>query len=71
MTRLFWLFILSVAAGLLLAAGGAAAAPQLLGLVASNGMPDQARLLGRRMQRLFRQLLHAAGPGIALAWLAL
>ncbi len=41
MSRQFWLFILSMAAGPLLAAGGAAAAPQLLGLVASNGMPTR------------------------------
>ena len=41
MSRQFWLFILSMAAGLLLATGGAAAAAQLLGLVASNGMPTR------------------------------
>lgn len=41
MIRLFWLFILSVAASLLLVTGGAAAAPQLLGLVASNDAPTR------------------------------
>lgn len=39
MIRTFWLFLVSIAASFLFAIAGAAAAPQLLGLVASNGAP--------------------------------
>jgi len=53
MIRTFWLFLVSIAASFLFAIAGAAAAPQLLGLVASNGAPTRLDCAGEECSGYF------------------
>ncbi len=53
MIRTFWLFLVSIAASFLFAIAGAAAAPQLLGLVASNGAPTTLDCAGEECSGYF------------------